>query len=292
MPPNEVSVASTRSAALEDTEAESPILSICIPTFNRCARVVALVQDLLSVEARFEVCVHVDGSTDGTYEALIAIKERRLSIATAANQGRASALLSACRLARGRFLMVFDDDDVLYLDGLRTVLADCARPLPEGAVGFIYHLEDRKGVRIGSAFPVARSNFLALRADHGIKGDKKEVVLANALLAVAYDSRGRFRRTPTSLVWSRLALTFDVVCRDAVIGRKVYLDGGMSANIRSLKSRNAYPMTLLYAAHIQAFARGRYRSPRFLLKALAGLAHHGTQAAVAALRPNSGAAGA
>jgi glycosyltransferase involved in cell wall biosynthesis len=249
----------------------APILSICIPTYNRRDRAVRLVNHLLRTEGRFEVCVHVDGSADGTYEALTGIDAARLRIARAPNQGRAGALLSACRLARGRFSMVFDDDDTLSDEGLRTILSDCLTPLPAGMVGYIYHFEDAQGARIGGAFPVGRANFLSLRADFGVKGDKKEVVLTDALRSVVYDGGGRFRRTPTSLMWSRLALSFDVGCRNIVIGRKSYLEGGMSANSRRLKSENAYPMLLLYVSHVVGFWRGRYRSRRYLAKAVVGV---------------------
>lgn len=261
------------------------VLSICIPTYNRRERVAALVRHLLAMPGAFEICVHVDGSIDGTKEELATISDTRLVASSGPNGGRANAMLSACRQARGRFILIFDDDDTLSHEGLRTVLADCARPLAEGAVGYIYHLVGEGGDRIGDPFPMmAQSNFLALRADHGVHGDKKELVLAHALKAVIYDGQGRFRRVPTSLIWSRLALRYDVICRDVVIGRKLYLAGGMTNNINTLKTRDAYPMALLYATHVNAFARGRYRSVRFLAKALAGVAIYGARAAYGALR--------
>jgi glycosyltransferase involved in cell wall biosynthesis len=262
---------------------KSPVLSICIPTFNRKDRVVALVDALLSVQGNFEICVHVDGSTDGTHEALNALSDRRLHLSFAANQGRAAALVKACSAAKGRYIMIFDDDDTLYPEGLREVLVDCAAPLPKDAVGFIYHLEDQNRRQIGKSFPVERSNLLALRADHGIRGDKKEVVLADALRHASYNGQG-YRRTPTSLIWSKLALTHDVLCKNVVIGRKIYLDGGMSTNIRSLKSQNARPMFSLYALHVRGFIHRRYRSPRFFMKAIAGLAYYGAQVAGGRLR--------
>lgn len=261
------------------------ILSICIPTFNRRERVAALARHLLSMPGDFEVCIHVDGSTDGTMEELATISDARLVASSGPNGGRAGALLSACRQAQGRFIMISDDDDTISHEGLQAVLDDCARPLPQGAVGYIYHLVGERGDRIGDPFPLAmQSNFLALRADHGVRGDKKELVLAEALKAALYDGRGRFRRVPTSLIWSRLALRYDVVCRDVAIGRKLYLAGGMTNNISKLKARDAYPMALLYATHVSAFVHGRYRSPRFLAKAIAGVAIYGARAAYGMLR--------
>ena len=188
----------------------APVLSICIPSYNRREQVTRLTASLLAQPGDFEICIHVDGSSDGTLEALQAMPATRISTGTDRNQGRASALLAACRMARGRYIMVFDDDDTLYPDGLQAVLKDCELALDNGTVGFIYHLEDQDGRRIGTEFPVARANFMALRADHGVRGDKKEVVLATAFHRAMFDGGVRYRRTPTSLVWPRMTSVADV----------------------------------------------------------------------------------
>lgn len=265
---------------IELDEQSRPLLSICIATYNRRELILKLVRDLLAVDGSFEVCVQVDGSNDGTMEALSRLTDARLRVKAAPNQGKGGALLEAFRAAKGKFLMPFDDDDLLYADGLRTILDDCAGPIPTGAVGFIYHLESQDGCRVGSLFPVPISNFLALRADHAVTGDKKEVVLSDALHAIAYDSRGRYKRVSSSLYWSRLARDFDVVCRNVIVGQKNYLADGITANIGAIKRRDAYPMALIYRAHIAGFIAGRYRSLRFLCKALAGFVYYGARAAL------------
>lgn len=248
----------------------TPLLSVCIPTYNRADLVVDLVRNILAVPGAFEICVHDDGSKDETNARLRAFGDERLHVTSAANQGRAGALIAAFRAATGKFIMPFDDDDTLSPEGLERVLQDCAAELPHGCVGHIYHLSDAEGRRIGSEFPVVRSNFVALRADHAVTGDKKEVVLASALRAVMYDSKGMFRRTPTSLFWSRLALDYDVLCHNVIIGTKDYLAGGMSQQIRRLKRQSAYPQFLLKVAVLRGFAHGRYRSARFAWRALLG----------------------
>lgn len=179
--------------------------------------------------------------------------------------------------------MIFDDDDELYTAGLKAILTDCARQLPDNVAGFIYHLDDQDRRRIGDPFPVPRSNFLELRADYGIKGDKKEVVLASALKDVIYHNR-LFRRSPTSIMWSRIAIKFDVLCRNVVIGRKFYLPGGMSKNIRRLKRENSLPMAVLYASQLFGFFQGRYRSPGFLIKAAGGFIYYGSLSIASVVR--------
>lgn len=253
------------------------LLSLCIPTFNRAEQIEALVVGLLQVQGDFEVCVHDDGSDDDTYARLSALSDARLRISTGPNGGRAQALNSAVGMSRGRYVMIFDDDDFLYPEGLLSVLADCATPLPDGCAGYIYHLEDESGCRIGADFPVERSNLVALRADCGIMGDKKEVVLRSVLVP-AMQVSGRPRRVPTSLYWTRISMSYDVVCRNITIGRKTYLAGGMSDRISVLKAANPWPMYLLARERLNAFAAGRYRSVGFLLRSLAAFGFHGVRA--------------
>ncbi|WP_310467269.1 glycosyltransferase family 2 protein [Sphingomonas sp.] len=256
------------------------LLSICIPTFNRCALVVALVGGLLEQRGDFEVCVHVDGATDGTAEELVAIADPRLRVTTAPNRGRAASLHHAVARARGEFTMLFDDDDVLRAAGLERVLADCAQPLPVGVIGFIYQLAGADGRQLGSDFPAERSNFLALRNDAGVAGDKKEVVRTDLLWRAMGKAPSGTRRVPTSLYWSLLALDGDILCRNAIIGEKQYLAGGMSHGIAALKAGNSRPMAALYKTQLKGFAARRFRSPRAAARALAGLVWYGSAAAL------------
>lgn len=255
------------------------LVSICVPSFNRADLVCRFVASLQDLPGPFEICVHDDGSSDDTFDRLAEISEPRLRVSRAENAGRAQALSRAVEMARGRFVMLFDDDDRLYPAGLQQVLADCAQPLPDGCAGYIYQLEDDGGQQIGRAFPVARSNLIALRADHHITGDKKEVVL-RSLLAPAMAVPGRHRRVPTSLYWARISRTHDILCRNLVIGRKTYLAGGMSDTIRRLKAENLGPMILLHRERLDAFRNRRYRSLGFAARSLGALLLHTAHAFV------------
>lgn len=257
------------------------LLSIAIPTYNRADLVARLVAKLLALPGDFEICVQDDGSTDDTATRLADLRGSaggRLRVGSGPNRGRAAALAAAVAMAQGRFIMLFDDDDSLSPSGLAAVLADCATELPAGCAGHIYHLADGDtDKRLGSAFPVGRSNLLALRADHAVEGDKKEVVLATVLRA-AMQPAETARRVPTSLYWARIALKHDVICHNLVIGTKTYHPGGMSATIRRLKQENAAPLLRLNRVRLWAFLRGRYRSAAYAFRALAGLGWHGMQA--------------
>jgi len=104
--------------------AGAPLLSVVVPTYNRCAGILRLLRALAAQTLppdRFEVIVSNDGSTDGTAEALAAFEvPYRLRVLTQANAGPAAARNAAVREATGR-LVVFLDDDVLPASDLLDV---------------------------------------------------------------------------------------------------------------------------------------------------------------------------
>ncbi|MBI3962573.1 MAG: glycosyltransferase [Deinococcus sp.] len=91
-------------------------LSVIVPTYNRREPLLAklhwLEAQTLSPQ-RFEVVVTVDGSTDGTAQALNQLSlPYRLVVVEQENRGRGAARNAAIGAAQGEFL-VFSDDDVL-----------------------------------------------------------------------------------------------------------------------------------------------------------------------------------
>ncbi|WP_164738542.1 glycosyltransferase family 2 protein [Aquabacter cavernae] len=252
-----------------------PLLAICIPSYNRIGLLVPLVRKILSLDGPFEICVHIDGSTDGTQDALREINDPRLIVTSAKNQGKTSSLIAAVRASRAVFVMPFDDDDEIDLAGLRAALQRCNEPLPSHIGGFIYHMSGEAGDWSQAPFPERISNYIKLRADQGINGDKKEIVRREIFKECAYDPKGAYRRAPTSLTWARIAIQYDAYCLNENLGAKHYLSGGITANITRVKLKNAYPMYLVYRVHVIAFFRGRYRSTRYFLRALVRMIGYG-----------------
>ncbi|RWC50964.1 MAG: glycosyltransferase [Mesorhizobium sp.] len=247
------------------------LLSVCIPTFNRRDRVSALVQELLRAKCPLQICVHVDGSTDGTGEALaeIASRDARLVVTTGPNGGRGVAMFSAIASATGDYCMIFDDDDDLFTDRLPEVCERLSqRGVDDKIAGFVFSMALGDPEATANPFPSERTNLIKMRADERVVGDKKEVIRTPLLKRAAVPPAGRFRRVPTSLLWSRLAIEYDVICVNVDVGRKRYLLKGMTARVRLLQRQNAYPMLLLNLNYIRAFWLGRYRSVRFLGKAV------------------------
>jgi glycosyltransferase involved in cell wall biosynthesis/peptidoglycan/xylan/chitin deacetylase (PgdA/CDA1 family) len=112
--------------------------SIVIPTYQRRDLVVKTVTALERQEMTdFEVIVVIDGSTDGTGEAL-----RRLEVAfpmtviEQPNMGRAAAVNAGARAARGEVLLFLDDD----MEAHPRLLGEHEVALREGAQVVFGHL--------------------------------------------------------------------------------------------------------------------------------------------------------
>ncbi|MGE5501461.1 MAG: glycosyltransferase family 2 protein [Ignavibacteriales bacterium] len=248
---------------------EGPILSICIATFNRREPLCRLLDGVLATDLPVEVCVHVDGSTDGSLEAVqaLAASDGRLKVGSAANQGRARALAAAVAMARAPFIMIYDDDDDLYPEPLAALCRQLREPLPDGVCGYIFLMADGDDGVLGTRFPSRRSNLLKLRADEGVIGDKKEVVRAD-ILQSRFRTSSFARRVPTSATWAAIALDYDILCENVVLGAKWRLADGLTLNITRNKLRNPVPMVITHALRMRGFLQGRYRSWRFFLSSL------------------------
>jgi glycosyltransferase involved in cell wall biosynthesis len=90
------------------------LISVVVPTFNRAAQVCAAVQSVLAQgHAELEVIVVDDGSTDGTADALAAVRERdpRVVYVRQEHAGVAPARNRALDQARGELIAFLDSDD-------------------------------------------------------------------------------------------------------------------------------------------------------------------------------------
>lgn len=255
-----------------------PLLSICVPSYNRRELIYSFARDVLTTPGDFEIIVHLDGDVDGSADALSSITDPRLKVSSSSNAGRAHAIAHTLNQARGKFVMIYDDDDTLTQAGLATILADCAAPLPKSVCGYIYHMSSADGKRLGTPFGVARSNFVKLRADENVKADKKEVVLREIVNRCNTFDITAHRRVPTSLLWAKIALKYDVLCREVVVGQKSYDPDGMTARLDQLKRRDPLPMFETHRLRLEARLRGRYRSFRFAARSTLGALQYGTLA--------------
>jgi|GEM_PF-6932183 len=96
------------------------VLSICIPTFNRSARVVETVRNILKSDLQtIEVVVCDNASTDETVKQLRAIEDTRLKIyVNDRNWGPIRNFNLALALGRGEYVLLHSDEDAVKLEAL------------------------------------------------------------------------------------------------------------------------------------------------------------------------------
>ena len=229
-----------------------PILSICVPTYNRQNKLKSLLHSVKSEdEQRIEVVIVDDGSEDGTADYCRQLKcNFKLVLTVQKNQGRSSALYNSIKKARGEFIIIMDSDDI-FLDGaINTIIGSLTkyeRILSNDKVcGLVFNCVDEKQRIIGKDFNLEGvGNFLKYRADENVFGDKKEVVKSHLLKSVIYQPFYGEPRMPTGIMWNRLARKYDIVMVKSSLVIKEYLEGGMSSKIRELRI-NSIRSTLLY----------------------------------------------
>ncbi|RYF36159.1 MAG: glycosyltransferase family 2 protein [Cytophagaceae bacterium] len=156
------------------------------------------------------------------------------------NRGRAAALREGLLRAEGEYVMLMDSDDEFILGGIPKILEDIDRSQQQGGIGFVYECADYDSGRViaGLSSAPAMATLLALRADHNVRGDLKEVVRRSILLEELYPDPLEERRVPTSYIWAGVSRHGPVLIRPYPIVRHRYLPGGMTKTIRQLKRNN------------------------------------------------------
>jgi hypothetical protein len=95
------------------TESTQPLITFCIPTYNRSAAVERLVTSILSCpDSDIEVAVLDNGSTDDTLGVLGRISDRRLRVrGNGENRGALFNMVNVFGLGTGKYLVYSTDQD-------------------------------------------------------------------------------------------------------------------------------------------------------------------------------------
>jgi glycosyltransferase involved in cell wall biosynthesis len=236
-----------------------PLLSICVPIYNQaqafCVQVRSIAPVPSRVKAGTEIVIVDDCSTDDLAPALDQLRGAGWDlnlIRNAQNLGRAPSLAKAIRAARGRYVLIMDGDDPFIENGLKAIYDALIEFEASGhedeCLGMVFGtlIDDGTAVRRNALQDGLQCTLLALRADHGIKGDVKEVIKREAVLDALCDLFDRYRRVPTSLLWMRLSDRGSVRCSSKIVVRKSYQPGGLTRNLEVHRSANLPPLLALY----------------------------------------------
>ena len=110
------------AVSMREPDTPPPVLSICVPTYNGQAYLAEALESILQqTYASFEVIVVDDGSTDKTLEIVqaFAAADVRLRVYQNPQQRGIPGNWNECvRLARGQYVCVFHQDDVMLPNNL------------------------------------------------------------------------------------------------------------------------------------------------------------------------------
>lgn len=106
-----------------------PIISICVPTFNRAVCLENLINNLAILRTRhgfeIEICISDNHSTDATSQVIEKWGPRLKfnAVCQTENIGATMNAIAVVELATGKWIMVIGDDDELIIDNFSKLLA-------------------------------------------------------------------------------------------------------------------------------------------------------------------------
>ncbi len=169
---------------------EKYLLTICIPTYNRPNITLRLIANLPQNDS-VEYLVIDDGSTQKNLSLLkagINANHYPIQLLTKKNGGKLSAVRFGLPYAKGKYYMDLDSDDWItekYLDNILSSIKAIQKEnaLGNDIVGTCGLCVNKKEEIIGSSFfeSPLKTNYLKMRYEYGIKGDKEEIVLTESL---------------------------------------------------------------------------------------------------------------
>ncbi len=109
-------------------DVNKPVLSLCIPTYNRRDKLARLVngiqQNVQNAAGKIELCISNNASTDGTNEFLKELSPRKYIsvIRQSENVGFDKNYAAVFSMAKGNYVWILGDDDIVVENGLEILL--------------------------------------------------------------------------------------------------------------------------------------------------------------------------
>jgi glycosyltransferase involved in cell wall biosynthesis len=264
---------------------KKPLLSICVPTFNR---EVLLKKMLDSIGSKYsdviEVVIVDDGSEDSTENLCNSYIDRyNLKYIFQRNQGRSHALRAAILNATGHYTILMDSDDQFVKKGIETIVGELLNSEKynknENFAGMVFLCSDENHNVIGKRFPKNKAigNIVKDHADNKIDGDKKEVINSELLKKYMYVPFESEKRMATSILWNRISHNYDVLNINQIVAIKIYCDDGLGKNIDKVRMLSCQSSALYYSEALNSH-RLVYKSYFFALRMLINLIRYSMHA--------------
>lgn len=236
---------------------KNPLISICIPTYNRPKYLKRLFDSVVESQCDIEFSIVNDGSSL-CYDFLDEYTSKYLiKYVYQHNTGRANALRKSILQSSGDYVIIMDDEDFFLKNSIQVMidsikkmsLVNSKKPL----AGLIFDCLDTNFELLGASINNPKNNcvdLLSCYVRYGCKGDKKQLIKSNLLKEVLYPESLE-KRMPTSLLWIRLSLSYDVIYVNQPVAVKEYLDNGYSKKLLELQLKSPRNTILAYKEAIK-----------------------------------------
>lgn len=225
------------------------MITIFTPAYNRAHTLPKLYYSLLKQISRdFEWVIVDDGSTDGTEELVCGFERferfegfERFPIRylKQENGGKHTAINRGLELAQGELFFIVDSDDYLTSDAVETILHDWEKVRDKNLCGISYLRGYSEDKVIGDQHTKDGeiANFVEMRYNRGIAGDKAEVWVTEIMKQFPYPKYEGERFFGESWNFIQQSEEHDMLWRNKIIYLCEYLEGGLTQSGRALRIR-------------------------------------------------------
>lgn len=229
------------------------MITVFTPTYNRKENLQRLYDSLLKQKTKFEWIIVDDGSKDNTNEFILKLKREnkiKINYFYKENGGKQSAYNKGLELAKGDIFLCIDSDDFLEDNILSTIEKDFKKIIDDDKVCAIMYnqgyISDKS--LIGTCFPKDNlvDNYYNIYNKYNVSGDKLIVFKTNIAKKYPFPIIKGEKFITEALIYDRVALNYNFLCKNKIAAYKEYLNDGYSNNYFELVKRNPKGNALYY----------------------------------------------
>ncbi|MBV6880924.1 glycosyltransferase family A protein [Epilithonimonas ginsengisoli] len=236
----------------------SAFITIFTPTYNRFTLLQRLYDSILQIEYEdFEWLVVDDGSSDDTEFFFKAISENAhfpIRYIKQKNGGKHTAINKGLEEANGELFFIVDSDDILPPNSLKNINFQFSKVKDNPKIGGIVGRKKNIAENI-SIYDFHEKEFISSAFDFRYKflyqGDMAEVVKTDVLRQYPFPVFEKEKFVTESLVWFRIAKTFDFLYFDEIIYLCEYQEDGLTDNYWKLIKSNPRGSILYYKEFLE-----------------------------------------
>jgi glycosyltransferase involved in cell wall biosynthesis len=186
---------------------ENPLVSVVIPTRNRCRRLFMTLRSALAQrDVNLEIVVVDDGSQDETYKMVTDLGDARIRLVrNESPRGESGARNRGLEQTRGMWVAFLDDDDLWAPDKLNRQLQVLLDTRREWAYTGDVLVDGELRILGGAPPPPPEQLMTSLRCHNSVPSGASNVVVSSKLLSRVGPFDPRLKRTADWDMWLRLA---------------------------------------------------------------------------------------